>query len=120
MTIWRYEDYPFIWRDVVQAFTGIENREDLVGTTEPVNSGLSLHGAILMHTYLSENKINTRAEFANVSDAFDQKFPSHLGHNHDLHWPSELTDGMTENYEDDWYYIEGMENVEMIGAPIVA
>ena len=120
MTIWRYEDYPFIWRDVVQAFTGIENREDLVGTKAPVNSGLSLRGAILMHTYLSENKINTLEEFANVRSAFDQKFPSHLGHNHDLHWPVELTDGLTENYEDDWYYIERMENVETIAAPIVA
>jgi len=26
---------------------------------------------------------------------------------------------MRENYEDDWYYIERMENVETIAPPIV-
>lgn len=117
MTVWRYEDYPLIWRDVVQAMTGVENREDLVGTTEPVNTGLSLRGAILMHTYLNEKKITAREDFNTVRTAFDQKFPSSLGHNHDLHWPVELTEGMSENYEDDWYYIERMENVETITAP---
>ena len=120
MTVWRFEDYTYIWRDVVQAFTGIENREDLIGTTDPVNTGLSLRGAMLMHQYLSENAISTRAQFQSVRDAFDQKFPSKLGHNHDLNWPTELTEGMSENYEDDWYYIERMENVETITAPIVA
>ena len=119
MTVWRYEDYPFIWRDVVQALTGIENREDLVGHTKPMNTGLSLRGAILMHTYLSEKEAKTREEFETVRMAFDQKFPSSLGHNHNLHWPTELTESMTENYEDDWYYIERMENVETITAPIV-
>ncbi|WGI21206.1 hypothetical protein [Amylibacter sp. IMCC11727] len=119
MTVWRFEDYPFIWRDVVQALTGIENREELVGSTAPVNAGLSLRGAILMHRYLQENNVATRAEFERVRAAFDQKFPSHLGHNHDLHWPEELTEGMSENYEDDWYYIERMENVETITAPQV-
>lgn len=119
MTVWRYEDYPFIWRDVVQALTGIENREDLVGHTTPTNTGLSLRGALLMHTYLNEKEIKTREEFETVRTAFDQKFPSSLGHNHDLHWPAELTESMGENYEDDWYYIERMENVQTISAPKV-
>lgn len=119
MTVWRYEDYPFIWRDVVQALTGVDNREDLIGTTEPVNTGLSLRGAILMHTYLKEKQISTRQDFDTVRKAFDQKFPSSLGYNHELHWPEELTEGMSENYEDDWYYIERMDNVETITAPQV-
>lgn len=119
ITVWPYQNYPFNWRDVVQALTGTENREVLVGHTAPVNTGLSLRGAILMHTYLYEKQIKTREEFETVRTAFDQKFPSSLGHNHELHWPVELTTGMNENYEDDWYYIERMENVETINAPIV-
>lgn len=119
MTVWRYEDYPFIWRDVVQALTGIANREDLVGSIAPVNTGLSLRGAILMHQYLSENKVTTRADFEHIRAAFDQKFPSSQGHSHELHWPEELTEGMSENYEDDWYYIERMENVQTIAAPVL-
>lgn len=114
ITVWRVEDYPYIWRDVAQAFTGIENREALVGNNEPVNTGLSLRGAILMHQFLQENPGKTRANFERVNTAFDQKFPSTHGHNDDLHWPEELTQAMTNNYEDDWYYIERMDNVETL------
>jgi hypothetical protein len=120
MTVWRFEDYPFIWRDVIQALTGIENREDIVGSSASVNRGISLRGAILMHTYLNENKVKTRAEFEVVRAAFDRKFPSNLGHNHEAHWPEELTEGMSENYDDDWYYIERMDNIETIAAPFVS
>ncbi len=114
ITVWRYEDYPFMWRDVAQALTGLENREALVGTSDPVNTGLSLRGAVLMHTYLQEHPVKTRAEFETISKAFDKKFPSTHGHNDDLHWPEELTEGMTENYEDDLYYVERMDNVTML------
>ncbi len=119
MTVWRYEDYPYIWRDVAQALTGIENREDLVGSNTPVDTGLSLRGALLMHRYLSEHKVQTRADFEHVRSAFDQKFPSSQGHADVLQWPEELTEGMSENYEDDWYYIERMENVQAISAPVL-
>jgi hypothetical protein len=120
MTVWRFEDYPYIWRDVVQALTGIKNREELVGTSDRVNSGLSLRGAILMHQYLQEHPVQTRTQFEKVAAAFDQKFPSTRGHNDPIHWPEELTEGMSENYEDDWYYIERMENVQTIQPPVVA
>lgn len=117
MTIWKFEDYPFIWRDVVQALTGIENREDLVGETLPTNEGLSLRGAILLHEYINAHPVKTKAEFQKIRQAFDQKFPSSQGHEHHLHWPKDLTEGMSENYEDDLYYIDRMENVETIWAP---
>ncbi|WP_069301303.1 hypothetical protein [Neptunicoccus sediminis] len=114
ITTWRYEDYPLMWRDVAQALTGIKNRELLVGSSAPVNSGLSLRGAILMHSYLKEHPVGTRAEFEKLNRAFDRKFPSTQGFNDELHWPEELTEGMTENYEDDLYYIERMDNVMML------
>ncbi|GGA07170.1 hypothetical protein GCM10011498_03790 [Amylibacter cionae] len=114
ITAWRFEDYPFMWRDVAQALTGIKNRELLVSTSTPVNSGLSLRGAILMHSYLKEHPVETRAEFEKLNRAFDKKFPSTQGFNDELHWPEELTEGMTENYEDDLYYIERMDNVTML------
>jgi len=114
ITAWRYEDYPYLWREVAQAFTGIENREDLVGTTDRVNRGLSLRGAVLMQSYLNENPPKKAGDFDQVQAAFEEKFPS-VAHNiYNPTWPEELTLGMTENYEDDWYYIERMDNVETV------
>ncbi len=114
VTTWRFEDYPNIWREVAQAFTGIENKETLVGSPDPVNRGISLRGAILMHSYLQNHPIEKAGDFDRVLSAFEQKFPSIDNEVYNPTWPEELTMGMTENYEDDWYYIERMENVETI------
>ncbi|MCP5088015.1 MAG: hypothetical protein GY952_14575 [Rhodobacteraceae bacterium] len=114
ITAWRFEDYPHIWREVAQAITGIENKEALEGTIAPVNSGMSLRGAILMQKYLAEHSGKKIGDFDRVSRAFEQKFPSVEGETYNPTWPEDLTIGMTENYEDDWYYIERMEKVETI------
>lgn len=114
ITTWRYEDYPLIWREVAQALTGISNRELLVGSTQPINSSLSLKGALLLHQYLSEKPAKERADFNRIRTAFLEKFPSSQGFSDPILWPQELMEGMTENYDDDWYYIERMENLEAI------
>ncbi len=114
VTTWRYEDYPFIWRDVAQAITGIPNKEVLVGDPAPLNKGISLRGAILMHTYLSDHPTKTKDQFDRIRKVFEEKYPSVENEVYNPTWPAELTMGMMENYEDDWYYIERMENVETI------
>ncbi|MCP5072769.1 MAG: hypothetical protein GY947_05665 [Rhodobacteraceae bacterium] len=114
ITTWRFEDYPHIWREVAQAFTGIENKEVLVGTTDTINRGISLRGAILMHNYLQDHPIKKPGDFDRVVRTFEKKFPSVANEVYNPTWPKELTTGMTENYEDDWYYIERMESVETI------
>ncbi len=114
VTTWRYEDYPFMWRDVAQAITGIPNKELLIGDPAPVNKGISLRGAILMHTYLKDHPVSTKEQFNRIRKVFEEKYPSVENEVYNPTWPAELTMGMSENYEDDWYYIERMENVETI------
>lgn len=114
ITTWRHEDYPYIWRDIAQALTGIPNREALVGSSTPLNVGLSLRGAILMHDYLSGKPQDTRADLDRIHAAFLAKFPSSQGFSDRLLWPEELIQHLTDAYEDDLYYIERMENVQMI------
>jgi len=114
VTTWRFEDYPYIWRDVAQAITGVDNKEALIGAPDPVNQGISLRGAILMHTYLQDHPTKTAADFQRIRDVFEEKFPSIENEVYNPTWPKELTTGMTENYDDDWYYIERMENVEAL------
>jgi len=114
VTTWRFEDYPYIWRDVAQALTGVENREAFVGSPLPINKGISLRGAILMQSYLQDHPVKKAAGYVRVRQAFETKFPSVVNEIYNPTWPMELTTGMTENYEDDWYYIERMENIEVI------
>lgn len=114
LTAWRFEDYPYIWRDVAQAITGIENKESLVGSPSPINAGVSLRGAILMQSYLQDHPVKKASGFQRVRAAFEAKFPSVRNEVYNPTWPMDLTTGMTENYEDDWYYIERMENIEVI------
>lgn len=113
-TVWRFEDYPMIWRDVAQALTGIPNKEDLTGSTGPINKGISIKGGVLLHAYLVQNPPQSREELRRILVAFEQRYPSQPADSYPPHWPVELIDGMSENYEDDWYYIERMENVETI------
>ncbi|MEM7439517.1 MAG: hypothetical protein AAF393_07960 [Pseudomonadota bacterium] len=120
ITTWRHEDYPKIWREVAQALTGVSNRELLNGSTQPIDPGLSLKGALLLHEYLAEKPTKERAEFDRIRNAFVQKFPSSQGFGDPLLWPNEMMEGMTESYEDDWYYIERMENVEAITPKVFA
>ena len=120
ITAYRFEDYPKIWRNVVQALTGIRNREALVGAPDPVDPGLSLRGALLMHDYLADRPAADRAAFDKVQAAFARKFPSGAGHVDPLLWPEELVQGMTENYDDDWYYIERMDNLQALNARVYA
>lgn len=114
ITIWRHEDYPFIWRDIAEALTGISNREALVGSTAPRNRGMSLGGALMMHRYLARKPAKDLATFDRIQAVFREKFPSSEGYADPEFWPAELMEELTESYEDDWYYIERMEGVQAI------
>lgn len=110
LVVWRYEDYPFFWRRVIQEMTGIRNREDLIGTTEIVQQGLSLRGAELLNKFLQNHPPETPQMRASVLAEFQKLYPS-SNVDYGPFWPADLVEGLTENYDDDWYYIERMENV---------
>lgn len=111
ITVWQYEDYPYMWRDVLQALTGIEFKDDLVGTTAPENAGISFRGARLLSRYMRENPPQSRPERLKILRAFDERFPQDGVEEFGNIWPEELIEGLSENYDDDWYYIERIEGV---------
>lgn len=114
ITVWRYEDYPYIWRDVVQAITGVINGQDLVGTTERVSSSITLHGAQLLYRYIENHPPRTRGSFAKTKKVFLEKFPSSPNELVGPNWAPDLVKTLTNNYEDDWYYIERMDAIQTI------
>lgn len=114
LTVWRFEDYPYIWRDVAQTFSGLPNGQDLVGNSERVNSSLTLHGAQLLNRYVEEHPPRTKEDFENTKLAFLERFPSSATEITGPEWPSEIVQSLTHNYEDDWYYIERMDGIQTI------
>ena len=117
---WRFEDYPRMWRDVVGAICGVENPQDLAGNAMPINKGLSLYGCQLMHKYLQDHDPKAPGDFKKIRDAFLEKFKNEDGLNPDPIGPPEFIEAMDYAYEDDWYYIERMENVAALSArPVI-
>ncbi len=116
LVTWRFEDYPCMWRDVVGAISGIENPQDLVGDAIPVNKGLSLYGCQLMYQYLQEHKPKAPGDFKKIRDAFLEKFAQQDDMDPDPIGPPEFIESMDYAYDDDWYYIQRMENVVALSA----
>jgi hypothetical protein len=117
---WRLEDYPCMWRDVIGALTGVENPQDLVGDAVPTNRGLSLYGSHLMYDYLQKHHAKSAGDFRKVRDAFLEKFAEKKKPEPLPKGDAELLNTLNYAYEDDWYYIERMENVVALSArPVI-
>lgn len=114
LTVWRFEDYPYIWRDVVQAFSGIKNSQELLGNSDRINSSLSLRGAQLLNRYIEEHPPRTKGDYENTKLAFLERFPSAPDQSEAPGWSEDLIRTLTENYEDDWYYAERIEGIKTI------
>jgi len=114
VTVWRFEDYPYIWRDVAQAFSAIENSQDLQGSSERNKFGLTLRGAQLMLRYLEDNPPRTREDFENIKSAFLDRFPSSPNEIAAPDWPPETVKMLSEHYLEDWAYIEQMDGIRTL------
>jgi hypothetical protein len=118
LTVWSNEDYPYIWRTIAQAFSGVSNKEDLQDSQFPVDHGMSLKGAILMHTYLQQHMTSAPDQLSKINAKFEQKFPPADGEAIAGVWPAELVMALTDAYDDDNYYIDRMENIRTIRRPV--
>lgn len=114
VTVWSYEDFPYIWRSVAQAFSGISNKEDLVAADGQAHPEMSLKGALLMHAYLENHPTGDEALLRKLAQKFEQKFPEKAGEHVADVWPAEVVTALSEAYDDDNYYIDRMENIRTI------
>lgn len=114
LTACTYEDYPYMWRSVAQAFAELPNKEELVAAPAPFDTGISLQGLLLMQEYLKKHPTETGAKRNQIVAKFEKRFPiSGVDTIPDV-WPEELTEAFSNSYDDDLYYIERMENVRLI------
>lgn len=111
---WRYEDYPYIWRDVVQALTGLENAQTLNGEVPQAEAEFSI--AQLSHYANQVAELKDKGEaipkdhwntFETTADSIT-KLPEHPS------WTSQFEETLTEIYDEDLYSAARMEGVHLI------
>jgi|GEM_PF-3205037 len=112
--VWRYEDYPKMWRDIVGAFTGVSNYQDLAAPKNIPQAGLSFNGAQLLYKYTQEYSDFPAEEIEKAKSTFLKHFAYNPGEVLEKHFTPEDVEALTHKYEDDWYYIERMENLNSI------
>jgi len=111
---WRFEDYAYIWRDIIGAFTGVSHPQDLLGKTGLESTGLGFTGARFFNKYSKEYPDHEPANLAKVRDIFLKKFPDTSDESAGGFWKPEDSEALAYGYDDDWYYIDRMQNVEII------
>lgn len=117
LTVWTYEDYPYMWRSAAQAFAGLPNKEDLIATEAPFDDGTSVQGLMLMQEYLQKHPAETATKREQIATKFAERFPISGAEVIPELWTEDLIETLTDSYDDDLYYIERMENVQMIKRP---
>jgi len=113
-TAWRYEDYPYIWRDVIGAITGIPKYQDLLNAATPLDFSDNLQMALLLYVYTQKYPVKTDGEFKKLKELFLEHNPATSRKIATPDWSAKRIEALTNSYNDDWYYIERMENVETI------
>lgn len=114
--VWRIEDYPDIWRDLIGAMTGLSETDKLTQNPKPINSGLSFEGAMQLYEFLAGSGEVAEEERNEVVKELLKSHPSSAEPTDHMLWGTELIEDLTYRYDDDWYYIERMEDVVAVPA----
>jgi hypothetical protein len=114
VTAWRMEDYPRTWRDIIGAFTGVSNNQEFISPQNIDDAGLNFAGAQLLYKYTKEYPDEPDEFINNAKEVFLSKFPNVPNEVANSSMPHEEIQALTDNYNDDWYYIDRMDNVETI------
>lgn len=114
VTTWRYEDYPYVWRDIVGAITGIPRYQDLLAPFQELDLSVNLQAALLFYKYTQKYPAQSAAEFEKMKALFLEQNPKPSNKHIHPDWSQERVQALTYSYDDDWYYIERMGGVETI------
>jgi hypothetical protein len=111
---WRYEDYPYIWRNVIGALTGINNPQELIGDSENHGAGMSLWGAEELVKVMSSPETRPEGDFQGIAAKYRAENPSSEFEGGHPEWTDEIRSMLTTKYASDWYSIQTMPGVTPI------
>ncbi|MEM9715647.1 MAG: hypothetical protein AAF826_03935 [Pseudomonadota bacterium] len=114
---WTVEDYPYIWRQVIQAMTGLPNAQLLEGTITVNRPGPSVpqveHYLKSIRALKSEGAAITDTHWTEFIASFHNltKLPDHPK------WKPALQRELSEIYDEDLYTVARMEAVTFLQRP---
>ncbi len=110
-TVWQYEDYAHIWRDVMGAVSGYSKYQDLAAPAQKPALDMKLQTALLFYKYIQKYPAKSPAEFETLKNLFLEQDFATTKPVATPAWTQQRIQELTYSYEDDWYYIERMDEV---------
>jgi len=110
-----YEDYSKIAKELMSNLTGVD-ADQFTKKLRPINVGVSLEGVELIKDHIAGKPYPGPEAMRKLFDQYAESYPSmEPPRNHPIFTP-ELIEQLSYSYEDDWYYIERIEELRTIRA----
>jgi len=112
--VWRHEDYPDNWREVLSTITGHQNPDMFSKSEDTIETDISLYGAALYAHYIETQQIENIHERREAFKLFASDYPDDGTIIKDDYWTPKLIETLNDAYADDWYFLEQMDHVVTI------
>lgn len=117
ITLWCYEDSPFLWGTILRDMAGLEEGTKIAGAFDLLSEIMSPEGMQRFRAYLAEHPEMTEPYKMRVMAAFLDKYQIEdmLEEEVDMPgWTDAIVDEMSEAYEEDVVEIGKMEGVRLL------
>ncbi|MCC5969771.1 MAG: hypothetical protein JJU15_07465 [Pararhodobacter sp.] len=118
LTVWRHEDLPRVWPQVLATLAGPGRRVPMAGMMEFATLGLSAEGRLRASRYLTTNPPQDAAALQRVIDLFGARFGQETHTPDDSavpNWARGHVARLTRSYETEWADIASIEGVRALG-----
>lgn len=117
VTVWCYEDLPFIWDQVLRAVSGLERGAPVGGELDMLSSIMTREGTRRLGEYLADAPDISDAQRVRVYGAFVDKFAQEDALEEELDlpgWDDDMVDTLSDIYDGDVEYIAQMPGCTLI------
>ena len=92
----------------------VANNQDFLSPQNLESSGLNFAGARLLYKYIKDYSVESDEFINKAREVFLSKFPHEQNEVANLSLFPVPFQALTDSYDDDWYYIDRMDDVETI------
>ncbi|WP_282096632.1 hypothetical protein [Epibacterium ulvae] len=117
ITVWCYEDLPFIWASILRHIGGLPEGTRLQGGLDVLASVMSREGMRRLRAYLKIHDTISEPHKRRVYAAFLDKYAEDDALEEELdvpEWSEALIEEATQRYEDDLQFISTLDGVTLI------
>lgn len=118
LTVWRHEDLPQVWPQVLATLTGPGRRVPITGMMDFAAMGLTAEGRQRAARYLSANPPGDAARLQKVMALFAGRFARHPDPSPDItlpEWAQQHVARLARSYDTEWADITSLDGVRALG-----